>query len=392
MDRAELSALVAATGCAVERGGHVFLCDPHWGGAERAQAESVWALGEAVGPTDAADGWLCIPTGGSSGRIKFARHDERTLMAAEQGFCAHFGLTRVNAVDVLPAHHVSGLMARVRCAESCGRHLPWDWKRLAAGEYPMLGGGEWVLSLVPTQLQRLLGSVAARDWLRQFAIIFLGGGPVWPALADEAAAAGLRVSLSYGMTETAAMVTASRPEAFLAGDRSSGAPLPHARVTLTSDGAIAIEGESVYRGYFPERSTSRSFEPQDGGWFDAAGQLHVTGRRDALIITGGEKVNPLEVEAALRASDAFADVAVIGQPDGEWGQIVVACYPTNGSPLDTKVVEPYLASLAPFKRPKRYLALADWPRNAQGKLDRSRLLAQLAADRNGAGDRDGAIV
>ena len=67
-----------------------------------------------------------------------------------------------------------------------------------------------MLSLVPTQLQRLLALPAAVAWLRGFRVIFVGGGPVWPELSDAAARAELPVSLSYGLTETAAMVTALR--------------------------------------------------------------------------------------------------------------------------------------------------------------------------------------
>ena len=100
-------------------------------------------------------------------------------------------------------------------------HLAWEWKKLEAGRRPVLPRlrGPWVISLVPTQLQRLLRSTSTVRWLRGFRIVFLGGGPVWPDLADKAQRARLPISLSYGMTETAAMVTALRPEEFLAGSR-----------------------------------------------------------------------------------------------------------------------------------------------------------------------------
>lgn len=380
MERAELRALVRATGCAEERGGFVFLGDPRWGETERARVRVLQAsvLENATTP---ADGWLCVPTGGTSGGLKFARHDERTLSAAVEGFVAHFGLERVNAVDVLPAFHVSGLMARVRCAATGGRHVAWDWRRLEAGERPELERtrGDWVISLVPTQLQRLLASRGAREWLKGFRIVFVGGGPVWRELADAAAAAGLRVSLSYGMTETAAMVAALRPEEFLGGARSVGAVLPHARVTLGEDGGIRIGGASLFIGYFPEgREAEESFATDDLGEFDARGHLHVLGRRDAVIITGGEKVNPTEVEEALRATGEFEDVAVIGMPDSEWGAVVVACYPRSERTPNVQEVERELgAKLAGFKRPKRYVALAEWPRDERGKLSRSRLVAAV---------------
>jgi O-succinylbenzoic acid--CoA ligase len=328
--------------------------------------------------------------------VKIARHDERTLAAAARGFCAHFGLERVNAVDVLPPYHVSGLMARVRCAVSGGSHVAWDWKRLESGEFPghrqsstvlqpalkvkvnagtraeapRYGGSDWVISLVPTQLQRLLAMPAGVEWLQGFAIILLGGGPTWPELADAAVRAALRVSLSYGMTETAAMVTALRPEEFLAGARSCGSALPHARVRVTPEGRIAVGGESLFCGYVGEPKQQGDFLTDDLGRIDECEQLHVLGRADAVIITGGKKVQPADIEAALRASGEFADVAVIGVPDAEWGEAVVACYPAGGkAPQVARAV----VGLAAHQRPKRFMAVKNWPRNAQGKIDRAAL-------------------
>jgi len=377
-----LIAGLRATGCAQERNGIFFLSDPAWSATERAQAELALARRGPPAPDDL--GWLCVRTGGSSGGVKFARHDERTLSAAVRGFCAHFALERVNAVDVLPAHHVSGLMARVRCAATGGRHLAWDWKRLEGGDAPALPPGDWVLSLVPTQLQRLLkreseaeASLPVIEWLRGFRVIFIGGGPLWPELADAAARAELPLSLSYGMTETAAMVAALRPEEFLAGERSCGAALPHARLALTPDGAVNVAGESVFRGYWPEWREARDFTTEDAGEIDARGFLRVLGRRDAMIITGGKKVQPAEVEAALRASGEFDEVAVVGLPDAEWGEIVAACYVKSArSPDFARAVE----ALAPHERPKRFAGIprAHWPRNAQGKLNRAALRALAA--------------
>lgn len=383
MERAELKKLVLATGCAEERGGFVFLRDPSWSEAQRAQ---VAALQEKIQKErrKILRGWLCIPTGGTSGGIKFARHDEQTLTAAARGFLAHFDLARVNAVGVLPAHHVSGLMARVRCAESGGQHLEWDWKKLEAGHRPVLPRlrGPWVISLVPTQLQRLLKSRSVVNWLRGFKIVFLGGGPVWPALADAAARAKLRISLSYGMTETAAMVTALRPEEFLAGARSSGAAMPHARVRISSDGRVRITGESVFRGYFPAAKKIRTFVTEDLGRLDERGHLHVRGRRDAIIITGGKKVEPARVEAALRASGEFSDVAVFGVPEAEWGEVVVACYPAGAKKPNLAHA---LAHLVAHEKPKHFVAIEAWPRNAQGKLNRAAL--REAARSAGLGPR-----
>ncbi len=378
MDRAGLTALIRGTGCAEVHGGFYFLCDSKWGEAEREAIRRLTA-GIEHETLDSAEGWLCIPTGGTSGTIRFARHDEHTLTAAARGFCEHFGLTRVNAVDVLPPFHVSGLMARVRSADTGGERIAWEWPRLETGDAPAIAAGrDWVISLVPTQLQRLLASGEASAWLRRFAVVFLGGGPIWPALADQAARAGLRVSLCYGMTETAAMIAALRPDDFLAGMRSVGTVLPHGTLTLAADGTIAVGGASLFRGYFPDWRQGRELMTADIGRIDEHGHLHVLGRRDTVIITGGEKVSPAEVEAALRATGQFSDVGVIGLADPEWGEAVIACYPAAEHAPDLGAVRTHLErSLASFKRPKRFVAVRDWPRNDQGKLNRVRL-AELA--------------
>lgn len=374
MERAELSALVEATGVALRSGPFVFLSDPYASAAARAQVEAV----RAKVPGDPGErGWLCIATGGSSGAVRFARHDEGTLIAAVRGFCAHFGIERVQAVDVLPAFHVSGLMARVRCAATGGRHLPWAWKQIETGPRPTVPRGEeWVISLVPSQLQRLLERPDAVEWLRRFRLIVIGGGPTWPHLAEAAAAARLPVALSYGLTETAAMVAAQRPEEFLAGGRSCGRPLPHVRIRIGDEGAVCIAGASNFHGYFPGWQTEAEVRTEDWGRLDEQGNLHVLGRRDAVIITGGKKVHPTEVERALMASGEFRDVAVVGVPDREWGEAVVAVYPkAAGAEPD---LEKATRAIPGHQRPKRFLPLAEWPRNAQGKIDRAALRATAA--------------
>ena len=134
----------------------------------------------------------------------------------------------------------------------------------------------------------------------------------------------------------------------------------------------------MFRGYFPEWRSERDFTTDDLGFIDGHGHVQVTGRRDGMIITGGKKVQPAEVEAALRATGEFDDVAVLGVPDTEWGEAVVACYPVTARAPDLDRVARTLAlQLAAPARPKRYMAVADWPRNAQGKLNRTLLADKI---------------
>lgn len=366
---------MSAVADAVAGTGDVFLCDPAWGANERAQLETRGR------PADSPLGWLMIPTGGTGGVLKFARHDEETLAAAVRGFVRHFELTRVNAVGVLPLHHVSGLMAWLRCALTGGEYRPLDWKEVEAGRPPVLPEKPegWMISLVPTQLERLLHSDAAIIWLKGIRLILLGGGPSRPGLLEKAAAARLPVSLGYGMTETAAMVTALRPGEFLAGGRSCGTALPHATVKIGAGETIVLGGDSLFRGYHPQWREKGDFETEDRGRLDEHGHLYVAGRRDEVIITGGEKVDPAEIENVLRGSGEFSEVVVLGLPDTHWGQQVVAVYPGNAHPDFHKVIG-VMGRLAVHKRPKHYIPLVGpWPANAQGKVNRPGLIDRVVA-------------
>jgi o-succinylbenzoate---CoA ligase len=278
-------------------------------------------------------------------------------------------------------------MAWMRCALTGGEFLPWSWEELEAGRRPEFATGDWFLSLVPTQLQRLLAQPEAADWLRRFRAVFLGGGPPWPELLERAAEAGVPLALSYGLTETAAMVAALRPQEFIAGGRSSGAVMPHVRLEVTAEGTLRIAGESVFRGYFPEWRLEREVVTEDLGFLDEHGHVHVTRRRDDVIITGGKKVRAAEVEAALQATGQFADVVVVGVPDLQWGQAVVACYPADGKTPDfARVAQTLAGQLAAHAWPKRFEAVTDWPRNAQGKLNRAALAARLSAGAHPGGE------
>jgi O-succinylbenzoic acid--CoA ligase len=356
---------------AVAGDGNIFVSNPSWGPVERAALSRLAAQKDSGGR-----GWLMIPSGGAGGPLKFARHDSWTLSAAVNGFCTHFELGPVNSVCVLPLHHVSGLMAWMRSALTGGKFEPWPWKDAEAGRFPEDLPPECCISLVPTQLQRLLSSAGGIAWLRKFQVISVGGGPAWEGLLESASHLELPLSPCYGSTETAAMVAALKPWQFLGGQRGCGKALPHAKIEITG-GTVRVTGESVFRGYFPEKDAGRTWTSGDLGTVGPDGNLVILGRADDIIISGGEKVSPSEVEAALRASGELDDVAVIGIPDAEWGQLVVACHPPGKRDRSPEKLAAALASLEAFKHPKRYVEISPWPRNPQGKINRSEIERRL---------------
>lgn len=369
----------------------VFLGNPDWAKREwqqvldLVQPDLIWQDGrhplETPSGQDAIAkrGWIMIPTGGSSGQVRFAIHTWDTLMASVQGFQQYFQLKQINSCCVLPLYHVSGVMQFLRSFTSGGRLMVLPFQALESGSTEVAPGD--FLSLVPTQLQRLLKVETA--WLSRPTIL-LGGAPAWPQLLEAARTRCLQLALTYGMTETASGIATLKPEAFLRGHSSCGQVLPHAKVVICSPmgkvvgsnqmGIIRIEAGSLALGYYPAIFRNRQFLADDLGFFDPQGDLNVVGRQSNKIITGGENVFPAEVEAAIRATNLVVDVCVLGMPDPDWGEVVTAIYTPENPALATGVLQTALEDkLSRFKRPKHWIAVQALPRNAQGKINREQL-------------------
>ncbi|MGB3669402.1 MAG: AMP-binding protein [Phormidesmis sp.] len=367
------------------------------------------AFPDSLSSSPASPPAILIPTGGSSGNIKFACHTWHSLTTAALGFCNHFQPdgSPVNAYCVLPLYHVSGLMQAIRTLVSGGQLFFSPFKSLLSiSSQPVSPSPSTYLSLVPTQLERLLRANKS-VWLSQFHAVLLGGAPPWHSLISQAIAQQIPIYLSYGMTETGAMVTAARVESsvVLSSDElssidqntsifSSGQVLPHATVRVERDGQglpsgevgqIVVRSAAIAQGYYSLPSSafaSGTFYTDDLGYLDAAGALHVTGRASRKIISGGENVFPTEVEVALRSTGQVSDVVVIGLPHPEWGEVVTAVYVPIDDTVSAESLKrsSKLAQLSRYKHPKRWIAVSYLPRNAQGKLNQSALLAKVSAD------------
>ncbi len=335
---------------------------------------------------------ILIPTGGSSGGVKFAVHRWETLAAACEGMPGLIGPGPVNHCCVLPLFHVSGLMQLMRSFVSGGRLAFTDLKGLHAGRFPDIEPGTLCLSLVPTQLQRLMTSKAAVRRLLLARAIFLGGAPAPDSVLGRARELRLPVFLSYGMTETAAMVAALPPDEFLAGQTNAGRPLSHVRIDVVDPdggrcpvgvpGRIRVRGRSLFEGYHgrPPLDLSGGYLTDDEGFYDPMGRLHVLGRCDRLIISGGEKIDPAEVETAILETGAVEQVLVLGWPDPEWGRRLVAFYVSAGVESDPGRWKRELrAELAHYKLPKSMIEVKTLPLDARGKVDR-KLVESLIRD------------
>ncbi len=371
----------------------VFLCNPDWNDSEWQQVlplinpHLVWGQ-VAWRDTRRSEEARClrdistlimIPTGGTSGKIRFAMHTWETLSASVEGFRQYFECDRVNALCVLPLYHVSGLMQFMRSLLSNGTLAIQSWKDLKS----TLEFQDFFLSLVPTQLQQLIHS----GRLPQCKTILLGGAPAWESLLEEARSLKLPIAPTYGMTETASQIATLKPKDFLKGQTGCGQVLPHAVVSSSSFGVeqsanlgqLEIQAKSLMLGYYPDFLETSIYRPDDIGFFDAQGMLHISGRNSSKIITGGENVFPAEIEAAILATQLVEDVCVIGLPDATWGQIVTALYVPKQVLVLEKLVSALEKRISKFKRPKQWIEIEKLPRNAQGKIN-YRELMELAGN------------
>ncbi|MEP6488890.1 2-succinylbenzoate--CoA ligase [Microcoleus vaginatus GB2-A3] len=328
---------------------------------------------------------IMIPTGGSSGKIRFAIHTWETLTASVQGFQQYFQVDQINSFCVLPLYHVSGLMQFMRSFTTGGKLAIQPFKELETGKKSDIEPEEFFISLVPTQLQRLLQNPDTANWLGRFRAVLLGGAPAWSELLETARNYQIKLAPSYGMTETASQIATLKPQDFLAGNNSSGKILPHAKITIRSAkgdilcdnqiGNIVVNAKSLALGYYPKNfGDSEYFQLDDLGFFDKNNYLNIVGRSSDKIITGGENVFPAEVEAVVRSTNLVADIAVIGLPDKDWGQVVTAIYVPANSEVTVKNLQAALEDkLSKFKRPKYWVIVEQLPRNSQGKVNREKL-------------------
>lgn len=296
---------------------------------------------------------IVVHTSGTSGAPKRVELTYGNWLWSALGAHTAMGLSPDERwLCALPLSHVGGLSILVRSAiyaTTAIVHERFDVERVLAEDFS-------VISVVPTTLARLLESIPAHP--RPFRAL-AGGAPVPAALLARAAEQDIDVVETYGLTEACSQVTLA------------GRPLFCTRVSLTEEGEIVVEGPTVAPGAAPRLHTG------DRGTWAPDGRLLVSGRIDDTIITGGENVSPVEVEAVLEAHPAVAEAAVHGRPDAEWGQRVTATVVLRpgAESSEAALLAHCRATLAPFKVPKGLRFASTLPRTPSGKLLR-RLLTK----------------
>lgn len=349
--------------------------------APRAMAQSCEARhssgdAEAGGTSRAPTNTILIPTGGTTGGVKLAIHTWDSLAAACRAVQDFLGGGAIDSCCLLPLYHVSGLMQLLRSFHTGGR-IRFDEDELAGH----------CVSYVPTQLQRALASEARIRKLTTARIIFVGGAALPKSVAAQARSLKLPIMPVYGMTETAAMVAAVPTEDFLKDPSAGALPLGEARLSVEPDGRLRIQSPALFQGYLGRLPIDRAagYLTGDAVRLDPGGRLHVLGRVDRLINSGGEKIDPAEVEAALLKIKGVREALVVGVPDAEWGQRVVAYYLSEGGVEVSSWKERLWGSLAPYKIPKKMILVEVLPTFTSVGAS----LVKTASDQAGSGSAGG---
>jgi malonyl-CoA/methylmalonyl-CoA synthetase len=335
---------------------------------------------DEAGPDDVA---LVCFTSGTTGVPKGAVLRHRNLRAgAESVGVAWRWETGDRLVHALPLYHAHGLCVGVYGTLSAGASavlLPaFDAARVveAAREHRAS-----LFFGVPTMYHRLVRSGLA-EGLAGLRLCVSGSAPLASELQAEASRAiGSAVLERYGMTET--LMIASNP---YEGERRAGTvgfPLPGVEVRIGAEDEILVRGPNVFEGYLGPTAGDAFVPAGDGGrrWFrtgdlgaDDDGYLVVKGRLKDLVISGGHNVSPVEVEEVLAAHPRVAEVAVGGTPSDEWGEVVTAwVVPDGAAPTLDELAEFAATFLAAYKVPRKLHVVGELPRNALGKVVRSRL-------------------
>ncbi len=297
---------------------------------------------------------LVIATSGSTGapkRVVLSRDAMRASALATQSRLGGPGQWVLN----LPPTYVAGVQVLYRS--------------VVAGTEPVvdvqdLTGPRRYIAIVPTQLMRCLRD--HEEDLSVFDAVLVGGGPVDPRLRADAEQGGINVVATYGMSETCG------------GCVYDGVPLDGVELRIGDDGEVLLRGPMVFDGYEgePERTAAALrdgwFHTDDLGEIGEDGRLRVTGRQDDVIISGGVKVPAVAVAAAVAADTAVVDVAVLGVPDEEWGERVVAFVETR-DPISLEGVRDLVDPRA--WAPRQLVVLEKLPRLPNGKPDRVALRA-----------------
>jgi len=343
--------------------------------------------------------WLFY-TSGTTGRSKGAMLSHRNLMAMTVSHLADFDDPNENCslIHGAPMSHGSGLYVPPYVLRGARQVVP-----ASAGFEPdeFLDLCEYhpgcSAFLAPTMVQRLVRSGRSRP--RQLRAVIYGGAPMYvDSLKKAMAAFGPIFVQLYGQGEAPMTITGLRRADHLDADDAILGSVGYARsgvdvavvrgdgspATVDEIGEIVCRGDIVMSGYWKNPDATAAtlkdgwLHTGDMGSFDARGFLTLRDRSKEVVISGGSNIYPREVEEVLVEHPGVSEACVVGAPDEEWGEVVVAFI--VGSPSAAELDAHLLERIARFKRPKRYEYIDELPKNSYGKVLKRELRARLTEE------------
>ncbi|MBI3007759.1 MAG: AMP-binding protein [candidate division NC10 bacterium] len=341
-----------------------------------------------------------VYTAGTTGRPKGVMLTHRNVLANTAQVAERTGLAPADRVlHVMPLFHVNGLINNTILPLRVGASIVLR-PRFDIGEFwgVVASFRPTYFTAVPTMFARLMDAWDGRADTSSLRFVRSGAAPMAAALQRQVEERlAVPVVLSYGLTEATCTCTMNPadPERRVG---SVGLALPREVVAVLDEGGrprgpgevgeVVVQGPNVMAGYLnaPE-ATAQALRggclyTGDLGYLDPDGFLFLTDRKKDLIIRGGENISPREVEEALLAHPAVAEAAVVGTPDREWGEEVVAfLVPRGGRVLAVDEVQAFCRErLARYKVPRRIQVVPALPLTSLGKVDKARLRSLLTPD------------
>ena len=331
--------------------------------------ESVWLeRGRIISKHEIKEGYESQPSiffrsSGTSGKKKWIEHNENSIQFAIKGLLKWLQEDDLSSWCCLPINHVGGMMPIFRAIFTNGKILFFDYRKLLEEIHATLIVNKWI-SLVPTQLYTLLWTPIGCENLRRFKGIFVGGAALSEKIIARCKNQDIPVFPTYGMTETAGMVTVLDTESFHAGVDGVGKVLSHAQMEAESkDMRISIKSDSMYLNFEDEKEW---LETPDYGREDKDGNWIISGRLDRIIVSGGIKVDPYEIEKILLQHECVNECLVLGVEDEKWGQKIIAYITPRDIAIDS--VKQFARERLPSRLlPKVWKTVQCLPLNAMGK-------------------------
>jgi O-succinylbenzoic acid--CoA ligase len=337
-----------------------------------------------------SDAMAILFTSGSTGRPRGVELSRAAFLASAKASAGRLGWRDGDRwLCVLPLAHVGGISILTRCL-AARRTIVLADRFDAAAVADLIAREEVTLaSLVPTMLSWLLELEDRDTRSSRFAslrAVLVGGAAAPDALWGEAIGRGMPVLETWGMTETCSQVATALP----GGDPRAPVPLDGWEVR-SREGRLEVRGGALFSCYLEADGSRRPVD--DEGWFrtgdtgriNADGSVTVLGRADEVILSGGENVEPAEVERFLESLPGIGRAVVAGIPDPEWGETVAAALESlPGGGRDSFASHADLektirAGLAPWQRPRTIVWMERFPETASGKVDRAEVRARLLA-------------